>query len=94
MAEDLAARGISAGEAASGFAEIGALGELRQTFSGETALTEEQLVGSQFNIDVQARQELERRRRGRLGEFLGGGQFARTQGETSGTTRLAVGEAQ
>jgi hypothetical protein len=94
MAEDLAARGISAGEAASGFAEIGALGELRQTFSGETALTEEQLVGSQFNIDVQARQELERRRRGRLGEFLGGGQFARTQGETSGSTRLAVGEAQ
>jgi hypothetical protein len=94
MAEDLAARGISAGEAATGFAEIGALGELRQTFSGEQQLTEEQLVGGQFGIDVQARQELEKRRRGRLAEFTGGGQFARTQGETSGSTRLAIGEAQ
>lgn len=94
LAEDLARRGITEAEAQRGFQEIGALGELRQTFAGEQALTEEQLVGAQFGIDVQAQQELERRRRGRLAEFAGGGTFARTTGETSGATRLAVGEAQ
>lgn len=94
LAEDLARRGVTEQEAQRGFQEIGALGELRQTFAGEQALTEEQLVGAQFGIDVQAQQELERRRRGRLAEFTGGGTFARTTGETSGSTRLAVGEAQ
>lgn len=94
LAEDLARRGLTEAEAQRGFQEIGALGELRQTFSGEQNLTEEQLVGGQFGIDVQAQQELERRRRGRLAEFTGGGTFARTTGETSGATRLAVGEAQ
>ena len=94
LAEDLARRGITEAEAQRGFQEIGGLGELRQTFAGEQALTEEQLVGGQFGIDVQAQQELERRRRSRVAQFAGGGTFARTTGETSGSTRLAVGEAQ
>jgi hypothetical protein len=94
LAEDLARRGLTEAEAAKGFQEIGGLGELRQTFAGEQALTEEQLVGGQFGIDVQAQQELDRRRRGRVAQFAGGGTFARTTGETSGSTRLAVGEAQ
>lgn len=94
LAEDLARRGITEAEAQRGFAEIGALGELRQTFAGETALTQEQLVGAQFNQDVQAQQELERRRRQRLGEFAGGGQFARTTGATSGAIETGVGTAQ
>lgn len=94
LAEDLARRGITEAEAQRGFAEIGALGELRQTFAGETALTQEQLVGAQFNQDIQAQQELERRRRQRLGEFAGGGQFARTTGATSGAIETGVGTAQ
>lgn len=94
LAEDLARRGVTEAEAQRGFAEIGALGELRQAFAGETALTQEQLVNQQFGTDVAAQQELERRKRLRVGQFAGGGQFARTTGGTSGATQIAIGEAQ
>jgi len=94
FAEDLARRGITEQRAQAGFAEVGALGELRQTFAGETALSGEQLAGAAFGIDVAAQQELERRKRQRVGEFAGGGSFARTTGETSGSTSIGVGKAQ
>jgi hypothetical protein len=94
FAEDLARRGITEQQARAGFAEVGALGELRQTFAGETALSSEQLAGAAFGIDVAAQQELERKRRLRTGEFAGGGSFARTTGETSGSISTAVGKAQ
>jgi hypothetical protein len=94
FAEDLARRGISEQQARAGFAEVGGLGELRQTFAGETALSSEQLAGAQFGIDVAAQQELERRKRLRTGEFAGGGSFARTTGETSGSISTSVGKAQ
>jgi hypothetical protein len=94
FAEDLARRGISEQQARAGFAEVGGLGELRQTFAGETALSGEQLAGAQFGIDVAAQQELERRKRLRTGEFAGGGSFARTTGETSGSISTSVGKAQ
>jgi hypothetical protein len=94
FAEDLVRRGVTAGEAEQGFAEIGALGELRQTFAGEQDITEEQLVGAQFGIDVAAREELKRRQRGRVAAFQGGSSFARTTGETSGSIRTGIGEAQ
>jgi hypothetical protein len=94
FAEDLAARGITEQQARAGFAEVGALGELRQTFAGETELSGERLAGAAFGIDVDAQQELERRRRLRTGEFAGGGSFARTTGETSGSISTAVGRAQ
>ena len=93
-AEDLARRGITEQQARAGFAEVGALGELKQTFAGETALSGEQLAGAAFGIDVAAQQELERRKRLRTGEFAGGGSFARTTGETSGSISTAVGKAQ
>jgi hypothetical protein len=93
-AEDLARRGISEQQARAGFAEVGALGELRQTFAGETALSGEQLAGAAFGLDVAAQQELERKRRLRTGEFAGGGSFARTTGETSGSISTSVGKAQ
>jgi hypothetical protein len=94
FAEDLARRGITEQQARAGFVEVGSLGELRQTFAGETALSGEQLAGAQFGIDVAAQQELERRKRLRTGEFAGGGSFARTTGETSGSISTAVGKAQ
>lgn len=94
LAEDLARRGITEAEAQRGFQEIGALGELTQTFAGETPLTQQQIVEQQFGVDVAAEQELARRRRLRTGEFAGGGQFVRTTGETSGASRLGIGEAQ
>jgi hypothetical protein len=94
FAEDLARRGITEQQARAGFAEVGALGELRQTFAGETELSGEQVAGAAFGIDVAAQQELERKRRLRTGEFAGGGSFARTTGETSGSTSIGVGKAQ
>jgi hypothetical protein len=94
LAEDLARRGITPQEAERGFAEIGALGELRQTFAGETELTQQQLVGATLASDVEAQRELERRKRGRVAQFQGGGSFARTTGATSGAVRTTVGEAQ
>lgn len=94
FAENLAARGITEQQARAGFAEVGALGELRQTFAGETALSSEQLAGAAFGLDVAAQQELERKRRLRTGEFAGGGSFARTTGETSGSISTSVGKAQ
>jgi hypothetical protein len=94
FAEDLARRGITEQQARAGFGEVGALGELRQTFAGETALSGEQLAGAAFGIDVASQQELERRKRLRTGEFAGGGSFARTTGETSGSISTSVGKAQ
>ena len=94
FAESLAQQGITEQQARAGFAEVGALGELRQTFAGETALSGEQLAGAAFGIDVAAQQELERKRRLRTGEFAGGGSFARTTGETSGSISTSVGKAQ
>jgi hypothetical protein len=94
LAEDLARRGITEAEAQRGFAEIGAFGELRQAFAGEQEISEEQLVGAQFNVDTAAREQLKRRQRGRVAAFEGGGSFARTTGATSGTIRTAVGEAE
>lgn len=94
FAESLAARGVSPDEALRGFGQVGALGELKQTFAGETALSGEQLAGAAFGIDVAAQQELERRKRLRTGEFAGGGSFARTTGETSGSISTSVGKAQ
>jgi hypothetical protein len=94
FAEDLARRGITEQQARAGFGEVGALGELKQTFAGETALSGEQLAGAAFGLDVAAQQELERKRRLRTGEFAGGGSFARTTGETSGSISTSVGKAQ
>jgi hypothetical protein len=94
LAEDLARRGITETEAETGFTAIGKLGELTTQLSGETALSQEQIIGQQFGTDVAAAQELEKRKRRRVGEFAGGGSFARTQGETSGATRLSVGTAE
>jgi hypothetical protein len=94
FAEDLARRGITEQQARAGFAEVGGLGELKQTFAGETALSDEQLAGAAFGIDVAAQQELERKRRMRTAEFAGGGSFARTTGETSGSISTSVGKAQ
>jgi len=94
LAEDLARRGITEGQAQAGFTEIGKLGELATQLSGEAALSQEQIIGQQFGTDTAAAQELEKRRRRRVGEFAGGGSFARTQGETSGATRLSVGKAE
>jgi hypothetical protein len=93
-AESLVALGTTEEEAKTGFGAIGKLGELTTQFAGETAITQEQIIGQQFGDDTASALELERRKRRRLGEFAGGGSFARTQGETSGSISTSVGKAQ
>jgi hypothetical protein len=93
-AEDLINRGYTAEEAQAAFQKAGQLAGLYQEMGGEQGLTTEQKVGAALGFDVQAQQELERRRAQRVGEFQAGGQFARTSGTTSGTVETGVGLAQ
>jgi len=94
QAQQLADAGVTQKEAQKGFGEIAQLGELVQTFAGETALSSEQLVGGRFGLDAEAQKELARKVKMRTGEFAGGGSFARTTGETSGSITTSVGRAQ
>ena len=94
LAEGLARQGVTETEAQTGFTAISKLGELTTQMAGETALSQEQIIGQQFGTDTAAAQDLEKRRRRRVGEFAGGGGFTRTQGETSGSITTAVGTAQ
>jgi hypothetical protein len=93
-AEDLAARGISPEEAQARFAERAQLAGLYEGLPGEQALTPEQQLGATFGYDVAAQQALARRKAQRIGEFAGGGQFARTSGATSGTVETGLGGPQ
>jgi hypothetical protein len=68
--------------------------ELTQRFAGEDALSTEQVIGAAFGTDVAAKQDLERRKRLRLGEFQGGGTFAKATGDVAGSTQLGIGTAQ
>ena len=93
-AEELVSRGYSPEQAQGVFERVGQLAGLYQEIGGEQALTEQQKVGAAFGFDVQAQEELERRRAQRVGQFQAGGQFARTTGATSGTIETGVGTAQ
>ena len=93
-AEELVARGYTPEQAQNVFQRVGQLAGLYQEMGGEEALTEAQKVGAAFGYDVQAQEELERRRALRVAEFQAGGQFARTTGATSGTVETGVGTAQ
>jgi hypothetical protein len=93
-AEDLVARGYSPEEAQSAFQRAGQLAGLYSEMTGEQMLTQEQKVGAAFGYNIEAQQELERRRAQRVGEFAGGGSFARTTGATSGTVETGAGMAQ
>jgi hypothetical protein len=94
LAQQLADSGVTQQQAQKGFGEISAMGELVQTFAGETALSSEQLVGAKFGTDAEAQKELARKVKMRTGEFAGGGSFAKTTGETSGAISTSVGKAQ
>jgi hypothetical protein len=92
-AEALAARGITPEEAATQFAQRGALAGLYNPLTGEEGLTQEEELGATFGFDPVAAQKLERRRAQRRAEFQGGGSFARTTGATSGTVETGIGTA-
>ena len=93
-AEDLAARGYTATQAATAFSGLTQQAGLYQEMTGEQAFTEQERLGAAFGYDPLASQKLEQRKQRRLAEFRGGGQFARTTGATSGTIETGLGTAQ
>ena len=94
-AEDIAARGYTAAQAAEAFGTIGRQAELYEPLQGgEERISEQQRVGAAFGYDTAAALDVERRKAARLAQFRGGGQFAATTGATSGTIQTGAGTAQ
>jgi hypothetical protein len=93
-AEDIASRGFTDTQASEAFGRIGQQAELYKPIGrGEEEIGEQERIGAAFGYDTDAFNLVERRRAKRLGEFRGGGQFARTTGATSGTTETSIGTA-
>ena len=93
-AEDLAKRGITDAQAAQGFGNINQMGELTQAFSGEADISQQDIISAQFGYNTDAEKRLIKRREQRLGEFKGGGSYARTSGASSGSIETSIGKAQ
>ena len=93
-AEEIAARGISAEEAQAGFTAMGLQEGLYTEMFGEQALTQQQKVGAALGYDVAGQQGLKKRQAARKAEFGGGGSFAKTTGQTSGTVQTGLGVAE
>jgi len=94
MAGDLAKRGFTEAEAQKGFGNISRLGELTQQFAGETAISQQDVIASQFGFNTEAEKEIKKRQARRVGEFKGGGSFAKSAGDVSGSVVTGVGKAQ
>lgn len=92
-AEDLVARGYTESQAEAAFRILSDSEGLYKEMSGETALTESQKIGSVFGFDEDASMAIQRRGISRKAVFEGGGGFSSTQGDTSGTTKTGLGEA-
>ena len=87
-AEALATEGITRGQAAQGFQQIGATQELLgMNLQGETALTQQEQIAGTFGTNQAAAQRIATRRRKRQATFEQGGGFA---GAQTGTTGLGT----
>jgi len=93
-AEEIAARGITAQEAQAGFTALGLQQGLYTEMMGEQALTQQQKVGAALGYDVQGKTKLAQRASTRKAAFQGGGGFAKTTGQTSGTVQTGLGVAE
>jgi hypothetical protein len=93
-AEEIAARGITAQEAQAGFTALGLQEGLYTEMMGEQALTQQQKVGAALGYDVEGQRKLAERRGTRKAAFQGGGGFAKTTGQTSGTVQTGLGVAE
>jgi hypothetical protein len=93
-AEEIAARGITAQEAEAGFTKLGLEEGLYTEMFGEQALTQQEKVGAALGYDVAGQTKLAQRKQQRKSAFQGGGGFAKTTGQTSGTTQTGLGVAE
>ena len=92
-AEELVDRGYTESQALAAFKILGEQQGLYNEMSGETALTQEQKVGSAFGYDVESQQEIARRKGTRKALFEGGGSYTKTSGVTSGTVQSGLAQA-
>lgn len=93
LAEELQSRNFSDAAVTGAFTQVGNLGELNKNLYGEDTLNQGEQVGAAFGYDLTAQQKLEKKRKRRLGEFQGGGQFSRSQGD-SGGLKLGIGKSE
>ncbi len=93
-AEDLVNRGYTEAQALAAFKILGESKGIFEEMDGETALTQDQKIGSVFGYDVNSTEQIKKRVEKRRSPFLGGGRFSATTGETSGTTETGLGVAQ
>jgi hypothetical protein len=93
-AEDLAKRGVTDAQAAQGFGNINQMGELTQAFTGEADISQQDIISAQFGYNTDAEKKLMKRREQRLGEFKGGGSYARAGGASAGSVETSIGKAQ
>jgi hypothetical protein len=93
-AEELAARGITAAEAETAFTTLGLQQGLYTEMAGEQALTQQEKVGAALGYDVEGQRKIKQRQATRKSPFQGGGSFAKTTGQTSGTTQTGLGVAE
>ena len=93
-AEEIAARGITADEAQAGFTALGLQEGLYTEMMGEQALTQQQKVGAALGYDVESQRGIKQRQAARKSPFQGGGGFAKTTGQTSGTVQTGLGVAE
>jgi len=88
-AEGLATEGITRGQAAQGFQQIGATQELLgMELQGETALTQEEQIAGTFGTNQAAAQRIATRRRKRQATFEQGGGFSQTQQGMTGLSTV------
>jgi hypothetical protein len=93
-AEELAARGITAAKAETAFTTLGLQQGLYTEMAGEQALTQQEKVGAALGYDVEGQRKIKQRQATRKSPFQGGGSFAKTTGQTSGTTETGLGVAE
>ena len=93
-AEEIAARGITAAEAETGFTKLGLESGLYNEMTGEQALTQQEKVGAALGYDITGQRKIAERKATRKSPFQGGGSFAKTTGQTSGTTQTGLGVAE
>jgi hypothetical protein len=93
-AEELVSRGYSESQSMAAFSLLSDQAGLYKEMAGETALTEAEKIGSVFGYSPEGKQKIKQRVGSRKSPFQGGGSFAKTTGQTSGTIETGLGVAE
>lgn len=83
-AERLASLGINPGQAAAGFADAAALGEIGKDVGADQGVSRADVLAAEFDQNADARKKIDQTRARRLAEFQGGGGYASSKAGVSG----------